>query len=85
MIMPQTLHVHSRVKDYNILFTDDVLTTLGDCLGERKQRKLLFLTDQTVYDLYHPSSKTYVIAIPPLFTFVHQVVNPNPGPRQCYL
>lgn len=54
MIMPQTLHVHSRVKDYNILFTDDVLTTLGDCLGERKQRKLLFLTDQTVYDLYHP-------------------------------
>lgn len=54
MIMPQTLHVHSRVKDYDILFTNDVLTTLGDCLGERKQRKLLFLTDQTVYDLYHP-------------------------------
>ena len=52
--MPQTLHVHSRVKDYDILFTNDVLKTLADCLGERKQRKLLFITDQTVYDLYQP-------------------------------
>lgn len=50
--MPQTLHVHSRVKDYDILFTDHVLKTLADCLGERKQRKLLFITDQTVYHLY---------------------------------
>ena len=50
--MPQTLHVHSRVKDYDILFTDHVLKNLADCLGERKQRKLLFITDETVYHLY---------------------------------
>ncbi|MGT2935148.1 3-dehydroquinate synthase [Streptococcus castoreus] len=51
--MSQSLHVTSHVKDYDILFTDDILKTLDQCLGERRLRKILFITDQTVYDLYH--------------------------------
>lgn len=76
--MPQTLHVHSRVKDYDILFTDHVLKTLADCLGERKQRKLLFITDQTVYHLYQTLFEEFAQQYNAFVHVCPREVNPNP-------
>lgn len=76
--MPQTLHVHSRVKDYDILFTDHVLKTLADCLGERKQRKLLFITDQTVYHCIRLSLKNLLSNTTLLSMSAPREVKPNP-------
>ncbi|MCD3401427.1 3-dehydroquinate synthase [Streptococcus equi subsp. zooepidemicus] len=52
--MTQTLQVKSRINDYPIIFTDDIFQPLNQFLAEKGDVKLLFITDQTVFDLYQP-------------------------------
>ncbi|EHI70432.1 3-dehydroquinate synthase [Streptococcus ictaluri] len=52
--MTDQLTIHSKLRDYPILFTEDIFQPLQELVATKKEPKILFLTDQNVYDLYQP-------------------------------
>ncbi|MGT2745056.1 3-dehydroquinate synthase [Streptococcus phocae subsp. phocae] len=52
--MTKTLQIHSRVKDYNILFTDAIFETISTLVARRNGAKPFIITDDNVHHLYQP-------------------------------